>query len=75
MFEQDTKEYGSERRRVRVVKYRGVDFRGGYHYYKIERGGIVVYPRLIAAAIAGDGTARAGDQRPAPARRSTRRRY
>jgi len=49
MFEQDTKEYGSERRRVRVIKYRGVDFRGGYHYYKIERGGIVVYPRLIAA--------------------------
>ena len=49
MFEQDTKEYGSERRRVRIIKYRGVDFRGGYHYYKIERGGLVVYPRLIAA--------------------------
>ncbi len=49
MFEQSAKEYGSERRRVRVVKYRGVAFRGGYHDYKIERGGIVIYPRLVAA--------------------------
>ena len=49
MLEQNTREYGSERRRLRVVKYRGVAFRGGYHDYKITRGGIVAYPRLIAA--------------------------
>jgi circadian clock protein KaiC len=49
VFEQDAKEYGSERRRVRIVKYRGVAFRGGYHDYKIMRGGIVIYPRLVAA--------------------------
>jgi len=49
MLEQNTREYGSERRRLRVVKYRGVAFRGGYHDYKITPGGIVVYPRLIAA--------------------------
>jgi circadian clock protein KaiC len=41
--------YGSERRRVRVVKYRGIAFRGGSHDYKIVTGGLVVYPRLIAA--------------------------
>lgn len=41
--------YGSERRRVRVVKYRGIAFRGGSHDYKIVTGGLVVYPRLVAA--------------------------
>jgi circadian clock protein KaiC len=41
--------YGAERRRVRVVKYRGIAFRGGAHDYKIFRGGLVVYPRLTAA--------------------------
>ena len=41
--------YGSERRRVRIVKYRGIAFRGGSHDYKIVKGGLVVYPRLIAA--------------------------
>jgi circadian clock protein KaiC len=48
-LDQDVKEYGSERRRVRVAKYRGVAFRSGLHDYAIERGGLVVYPRLIAA--------------------------
>ena len=42
-------EYGAERRRVRVLKYRGSKFRGGYHDYLIRRGGLVVFPRLIAA--------------------------
>lgn len=42
-------DYGSERRRVRVVKYRGMKFRGGFHDYKIEQGGLKVFPRLIAA--------------------------
>ena len=42
-------EYGAERRRMRVIKYRGTEFRGGYHDYLIRRGGIVVFPRLIAA--------------------------
>jgi circadian clock protein KaiC len=42
-------DYGSERRRVRIVKYRGIAFRGGSHDYKIVTGGLVVYPRLIAA--------------------------
>lgn len=46
---QTNPDYGSERRRLRVVKYRGVEFRGGYHDYLIRRGGIEVFPRLVAA--------------------------
>lgn len=41
-------EYGADRRRLRVVKYRGVAFRGGFHDYRIRHGGLEVYPRLIA---------------------------
>lgn len=48
-LEQSVQEYGAERRRVRVVKYRGRAFRGGMHDYDIRYGGLVVYPRLIAA--------------------------
>jgi len=42
-------EYGAERRRIRVVKYRGSEFRGGYHDYLIKKGGLIVFPRLVAA--------------------------
>ena len=49
MLEQLNPEYRAERRRLRMVKYRGVAYRGGYHDYLIEKGGIVVFPRLIAA--------------------------
>jgi circadian clock protein KaiC len=48
-LEQLYPEYGGERRRLIVLKYRGVQFRGGYHDYIIERGGITVFPRLVAA--------------------------
>ncbi|MBA1158946.1 ATPase domain-containing protein [Microvirga mediterraneensis] len=41
--------YGSERRRIRVIKMRGTAFRGGYHDFVIRRGGLHVFPRLIAA--------------------------
>src|ERR1700726_1760139 len=41
--------YGAERRRVRVTKYRGVKFRGGYHDATITTGGINVFPRLVAS--------------------------
>jgi circadian clock protein KaiC len=41
--------YGADRRRLRVVKYRGRRFRGGYHDYEIVRGGLFVFPRLVAA--------------------------
>ncbi|NOT24961.1 MAG: AAA family ATPase [Acidobacteria bacterium] len=48
-LEQRYPEYGSERRRLLVIKYRGVAFRGGYHDCVITRAGLVVFPRLIAA--------------------------
>jgi circadian clock protein KaiC len=48
-LEQLNPEYGSERRRLRVVKYRGVAFRGGYHDYIVRKGGLQVFPRLVAA--------------------------
>jgi circadian clock protein KaiC len=41
-------EYGGARRRLQVMKMRGVDFQAGYHDYVIERGGLRVFPRLIA---------------------------
>jgi circadian clock protein KaiC len=49
LLEQLNPEYGAERRRLRVVKYRGVRFRGGYHDYVIQQGGLVVFARLVAA--------------------------
>jgi len=42
-------EYGAERRRVRVIKYRGRKFRGGYHDFTIRTGGLEIYPRLVSA--------------------------
>jgi circadian clock protein KaiC len=41
--------YGGDRRRLRVVKCRGQSFRGGYHDFSIEAGGVEVFPRLVAA--------------------------
>jgi circadian clock protein KaiC len=48
-LEQTAPLYGAERRRLRVIKLRGVKYRGGYHDYKITTGALVVYPRLIAS--------------------------
>jgi circadian clock protein KaiC len=48
-LEQAAQEYGSERRRLRVVKMRGVKYRGGFHDFAIETGGVAVFPRLVAA--------------------------
>jgi len=41
--------YGAERRRLRVLKYRGQRYRGGYHDFEIETGGVRVFPRLVSA--------------------------
>ena len=49
LLEQLAIEYGAERRRLRVVKMRGMQFRGGFHDFTIEPGGLAIYPRLIAA--------------------------
>ncbi len=49
LLEQMVIDYGAERRRLRVIKMRGMAFRGGFHDMKIVRGGIEVYPRLVAS--------------------------
>lgn len=41
--------YGGERRRLRVIKMRGVQIRGGFHDFVIRPGGVTVFPRLVAA--------------------------
>jgi circadian clock protein KaiC len=56
-LEQLYPEYGAERRRLMVLKYRGVRFRGGYHDYVIRRGGLEVFPRLIASEHRADPVA------------------
>jgi circadian clock protein KaiC len=42
-------EYGAERRRLTILKMRGVQFRGGFHDFVIRKGGLDVYPRLVAS--------------------------
>jgi circadian clock protein KaiC len=48
-LEQLSPEYGAERRRLRIAKLRGQQYRGGYHDFVIQKGGLNVFPRLIAA--------------------------
>jgi circadian clock protein KaiC len=48
-LEELTPDYGAERRRLRVLKYRAQSFRGGYHDFTIKTGGVQVFPRLVAA--------------------------
>jgi circadian clock protein KaiC len=47
-LEELTPDYGAERRRLRVMKYRGQAYRGGYHDFIIKTGGIEVFPRLVS---------------------------
>ena len=49
LLEQLAPMYGAERRRMRVSKLRGVKYRGGFHDVTIRTGGLVVFPRLVAA--------------------------
>jgi len=49
LLEQLAIDYGAQRRRLRVVKMRGIEFKGGFHDFTIRRGGLKVYPRLVAA--------------------------
>jgi circadian clock protein KaiC len=58
LLDQTYPDYGAERRRVRVIKYRGVSFRGGFHDFQIRRGGLEVFERIVAS-----------DTRSAPAQR------
>lgn len=48
LLEQLNPDYGADRRRLRVVKFRGSGYRGGFHDYVIRKGGLQVFPRLVA---------------------------
>ena len=41
--------YGRAQREIQVLKFRGTDFASGFHDFVITRGGLHVFPRLIAA--------------------------
>ena len=63
-LDQATGDYGPVRRHLRIVKMRGVRYRGGEHDVHMDTGGLQVFPRLIAsehksyfaAAVASTGT-------------------
>jgi circadian clock protein KaiC len=48
-LEETAPDYGGERRRLRVIKYRAQGFRSGYHDFVIRQEGVQVFPRLVAA--------------------------
>jgi circadian clock protein KaiC len=48
-LDQAVDQYGPERRRLRVMKMRGIKFRGGEHDVVLDTGGLAVFPRLVAA--------------------------
>ena len=50
-------EYGRARRRLRIVKFRGVSIVEGFHDFVIRQGGLDVFPQLVAA---NESMARAG---------------
>lgn len=58
-LEHTAPDYGAERRRVRIMKLRGVPFRGGFHDFNIRTGGLIVFPRLVAAEHHGPYTPQA----------------
>ncbi|MBA2932906.1 circadian clock protein KaiC [Sphingomonas sp. CGMCC 1.13654] len=47
-LEELSPDYGAERRRLRVIKYRGQRYRGGYHDFVIDTGGVRAFPRLVS---------------------------
>lgn len=48
-LDQTLASFGGQRRRLHIVKMRQRPFKGGYHDFEIERGGLCVFPRLVAA--------------------------
>lgn len=46
---QAEQEFGNERRRLRVIKMRGIKYQGGSHDFILDTGGLAVFPRLVAA--------------------------
>jgi circadian clock protein KaiC len=53
-IERLSRDYGKTIRRLQVTKLRGCAFREGYHDYIIRKGGVVAFPRLVAAEYEDD---------------------
>lgn len=49
LLEQLAPAYGSERRRLWIIKARGRTYAGGFHDFVIRKEGLEVFPRLVAA--------------------------
>lgn len=52
-LEQRSPDYGDVRRRLKVLKGRGMRYHGGYHSFRIVTGGLAVFPRLETPAGSG----------------------
>lgn len=48
-LESETPHYGQARRQLEIRKFRGSNFVSGLHDFSIYKGGITVFPRLVAA--------------------------
>jgi len=48
-MDKTSREYGKARRQVEILKLRGTPYSEGSHDYSIITGGVVVFPRLVAA--------------------------
>jgi circadian clock protein KaiC len=48
-LEQYLNSYGPERRRIRIIKMRGIPYRGGEHDCRLVTGGLEVFPRLLTS--------------------------
>ncbi len=53
-IEQIQSDYGTEKRRIKINKLRGINFMGGFHDAAMVVGGIKVFPRLVAAEYKGN---------------------
>ena len=42
-------EFGNERRRINIVKLRGIEYLGGFHDYIIKKGGVSIFPRMTSS--------------------------
>lgn len=48
-LQQTALQFGGDRRRLQISKLRGREYKGGFHDFAIRKGGLQVFPRLIAA--------------------------
>ena len=48
-LEQLSPEYGAEKRRLRIKKFRGQKYHGGYHDFAINTGGVDIFPRIMTS--------------------------